>query len=501
MRLISGSADEHGSERRAVVIGASLAGMAAAAALAHHLDHVTVIERDRLPHGPVWRRGVAQSRHAHNLMAAGHRGLERLLPGITRELDTHGMVTVRMPQDMLMFGPGGWIPRFDSDLTMLTGSRDTLDSVLRARLRDHPKVTFMEQTEAVSLRAGRDDTVSGVWVRRREPDSETGWTRPEILPAGFVVDAAGRKSRAPQWLEELGYGTAPETVVDARTAYATTVFAPPLGHVADWKCMLILATPDTPRQGILNPIEGGKWMVSLSASGGERPPTDHAGFLEYAKTLRSPVLHEAIEHATPLGPVHGSGRTENRWHHYEKMRRWPDGFLVLGDAAAGFNPSYGQGMSVAVQCALLLDDALGRHGTTRALTYGLRRAQARHILAAWQIATGVDLQYPWAAEPCPPDLVTRLSQRYISRIAATAPTNPTAARVLLELTQLTAAPTAVFRPGVIAAAVRGPRGQAPTAPPSTTHGANATRARRTTTTGTAPADPAPTTQHPSVTGG
>ncbi|WP_419992788.1 NAD(P)/FAD-dependent oxidoreductase [Streptomyces boninensis] len=461
----------------AVVIGSSLAGLTAARALANSMDRVTVIERDRLPRGARWRRGVAQSRHAHNLMAAGHEGLEILFPGISRELITAGMVRVRMPEDMLLLGPQGWMPRFDTGLSMMTGTRDVLDAVVRRRLLAEPKVTILEEHEVIGLEPGRNDTVTGVWARPKDAKATGGWGEKRLIPAEFTVDASGRRSRAPQWLTELGYGAPEESVVSARTAYATQVFAPPVGHVADWTCMLLMASPDCPRQGILNPIERGRWMVSVSASGDERPATSPAGLLEAAGKLRDPVLREVIESASPLGPVHGSGRTENRWRHYEKMRRWPDQFLVLGDALGAFNPSYGQGMSVAVQSALVLDELLTAHGTVVGLAYRLRRRLARTIAPAWQLASSMDLAYPWAAAASPPGAVDRLGKKYMDRIAAAAVTDHHAARLLIELTMLLAPPTAAFRPRVLAAALRGPRGELPTGPPSKTHGPGARRPR------------------------
>ena len=47
-----------GSGGHAVVIGAGLAGLAAARALAGHFAQVTIVERDRLPTGPAFRKGV-----------------------------------------------------------------------------------------------------------------------------------------------------------------------------------------------------------------------------------------------------------------------------------------------------------------------------------------------------------------------------------------------------------------------------------------------------------
>ncbi|WP_202205055.1 hypothetical protein [Streptomyces xanthophaeus] len=59
----------------------------------------------------------------------------------------------------------------------------------------------------------------------------------------------------------------------ARTSCATALFAPPVGHVADWKSLFLMASPDNPRQGVLHPVEGGRWSVTVSAQNGERPPT------------------------------------------------------------------------------------------------------------------------------------------------------------------------------------------------------------------------------------
>src|SRR5436305_5633859 len=79
------------AREHAVVIGASMGGLAAAAALAHSFQRVTVLERDTLPEGPDNRRGVPQGKHAHGLQPGGLLALEKLLPGITDELVSRGV--------------------------------------------------------------------------------------------------------------------------------------------------------------------------------------------------------------------------------------------------------------------------------------------------------------------------------------------------------------------------------------------------------------------------
>ena len=98
--------------------------------------------------------------------------------------------------------------------------------------------------------------------------------------------------------------------------------------------------------------------MTLGGAGGDHPPTDEAGFLEFSRSLITPALYEAIKDAEPISPIYGYQRTANQLRHYERLARWPENFVALGDAACAFNPIYGQGMSVAAMGALALDEFL-----------------------------------------------------------------------------------------------------------------------------------------------
>jgi 2-polyprenyl-6-methoxyphenol hydroxylase-like FAD-dependent oxidoreductase len=89
-------ADQQGT-RHAVVIGASMAGLLAARALAGHVDRVTVVERDRLPDGAQQRKGVPQGKFAHVLLARGLAVLDELFPGFSRDLEAAGAVPRASP--------------------------------------------------------------------------------------------------------------------------------------------------------------------------------------------------------------------------------------------------------------------------------------------------------------------------------------------------------------------------------------------------------------------
>src|SRR5437763_16342985 len=100
---------QHG--QHAIVIGASMGGLTAAAALAGHYARVTVLDRDTLPDGPQPRRGVPQDRHAHGLQPGGLVALEQLLPGLTDALIASGAPAGDIAAQVGWFVGGGWLAR------------------------------------------------------------------------------------------------------------------------------------------------------------------------------------------------------------------------------------------------------------------------------------------------------------------------------------------------------------------------------------------------------
>src|SRR5262249_6340950 len=149
--------------------------------------------------------------------------------------------------------------------------------------------------------------------------------------------------------------------------------------------------------GLIVPIEGGRWLVTLTGRGGATPPTDEAGFLEFARNLPSPVLYEALREAEPLSPISGFRGTENRLRHFERLRRWPEGFVVLGDAACAFNPVYGQGMTTAALGAVALGECLKeqrrRGGQPAGVARRFQQKLAEVTGVPWTLATGEDHRY------------------------------------------------------------------------------------------------------------
>jgi len=370
--------------RHAVVIGGSLAGLATAAALARHMDAVTVVDRDTFPGRPGRRRGLPQGQHLHALMVSGRRALEDLLPGLTDDLVKAGAVEVGAPRDNLWLSAAGWCTRFPATHVVPSASRDLLDWVLRRRVAALVGVRLRQGYDVVELLADRPDEVVG--VRMRSHDG-----RVEECRADLVVDASGRSTKTPTWLRELGYETPRRSVVDSRAGYSSRFYRIPTGFDGDWRCISIgNQPPRTTRGGALIQVEGDRWIVSLFGYLGDHPPTDEDGFLTFAASLRHPVLHDTIARAMPAGPVHGfRSMASQRWH-FEELPKWPERFVVVGDAACTLNPVYAQGMSVAAVSATALDRWLSVRDGEPGGCAVFQRELGGLIDWAWGVAVGAD---------------------------------------------------------------------------------------------------------------
>ena len=432
----------------AVVVGASIAGLLTARVLTDHFERVTIVERDHLPDGGAFRRGVPHSHHLHGLMPGGRLAVDSLLPGFTADMVDAGGTVVRWPEDALWLTPAGWSRRFEAapDHRLVTIGRPLLESLVRRRVLALDRVSVLEGVDVAGL-VPRPGGVAGIQLRDRGDRLGATLRR---LDAELVVDASGRASRAPDWLDALGYGRPRETVIDALLGYASRQYEPPAGWRADWKGVYLMAQPPAnARTGIMFPIEGGRWLLSMMGAAGDHPPTDEDGFMAFARSLRSPIIADAIRHARPVGDITGYRRTENRRRHYERMRRWPDGFAVVGDAACAFNPVYGSGMSVAARTAVALGEALSSGRGLR----GFQRTVADRGAAAWLLATGEDLRYPTTVGSRA-TAGTRLLHRYLDRVMGAATVSPATNRAFVSVMTLMSPPDILFRPGVVLDALR-----------------------------------------------
>jgi flavin-dependent dehydrogenase len=264
------------------------------------------------------------------------------------------------------------------------------------------------------------------------------------LDADLVVDATGRGSRTPAWLEYLGYDRPREDHVAVQLTYVSQLLRMPPDALHE-QGFIVGNVPGRPHGlGILQ-AENDTWTFTVFGIAGHEAPPDLMAMCEYVEDYAPARLLAAVRAAEPIGEPARHRQPSSRWRRYDKIRRFPKGLLVTGDAICSFNPVYGQGMTVAALEALALRDCLSR-GTTD-LARRFFRAAAAPIRQAWELSANPDLSMPEIEGT--PTLLTRLLNLYVDRVLAAAEYDPAAVEQFFRVTALLDPATRLLRPSMI----------------------------------------------------
>ncbi|PTL82313.1 hypothetical protein DAT35_19880 [Vitiosangium sp. GDMCC 1.1324] len=389
-----------------MVIGGSIAGLLSARVLSDHFEKVIILEREPLPEGPEARKSTPQGRHIHALLEAGLKTLDALFPGMVQEMVREGVDLVDMARDAVWLQSGSWKVRYESGIQSILASRPFLEWKVRGRVTALPNVEVRQGYGVEELVADASrQRVTGVKVKG--PQGE------QFLEAELVVDTSGRGSRAQHWLETLGYSRPEEEQVGIDLGYTSRFYERPAGF-DDWKIMVVNGrAPEAKHSGFIANVEGGRWIVSLNGYFGDHAPTDEAGFLEFARKLPTPYLYEYIRNAKPLTAPVTHKIPSSRWLHYERMERFPEGFVLLGDAVCALNPVFGQGMTVISLGAKILGEAVARARTSpgglhQGMSHGFQKELGKLVGTCWSLTTTLDLAHPETRGKRPPGLKAAL---------------------------------------------------------------------------------------------
>ena len=429
---------ERASNRRAVVVGGSIGGLLAARALSNHFEQVVVLERDRVGDGPETRKGQPHTRHAHGLLASGYQQLQAMFPGLDAALAADGALVADIGRAVSWYQFGAWKQAHDSGLEACFVSRPLLEWHVRRRVLALGNVSQYSEHAVIGLEASADRRrVTGVRVRDAAGVEEP-WQ------ADLVVDASGRAGSTSRRLEALGYERPAESRVTVGIAYATRVYRRPAHMNGAGSCVLVPLCAPGQRGAVLLPIEGDRWVLTASGIHGEVPPCDELGFTRFIRELAVPTVADALSGCEPLSPIIPYRFPFSLRRHYEKLRRFPAGLLVLGDGVASFNPVFGQGMSVAALEAAALDRLLASRGCTPDLWRAYFARVARIVDIPWQIAVAEDFR--WAQTQGEKPLGTDYVNAYLARLHVMMAHDTEVYGQFIRVANLLAEPTSLFRP-------------------------------------------------------
>jgi flavin-dependent dehydrogenase len=376
----------------AIVVGGSIAGLIAARVLSDYFELVTVLERDEIENRPVLHKSVPQGNHLHALLNGGQQVLAALYPGFTDDLRKLGAKQFSIGRDVAWYFPDGkaYSPTgslrepFDVGLDGHCASRGLIEHVVRCRTQEFAGIRVHTETTVRGLMY-RDARVLGVLCDEgRSIETE------------LVIDATGRTSHAPQWLEAAGLSAPRQTTIGVDTAYSTALFRVPDWYDGEPLVFIVGPAPAFTRRGYVIRIENQSLLVSLIGRFGDYPPTDRDGFLGFAKELHSDLAWRIVRNGEQLTPVAHHRFPASVQRHYEELTI--DRFVAIGDALCTFNPIYAQGMSAAARQANLLGKVVAEHLSPGPELDGIaadfysRAAELNRT--PWDLAAGFDFAFP-----------------------------------------------------------------------------------------------------------
>lgn len=329
-------------------------------------------------------------------------------------------------------------------------TRPFLEWSLHRRVQSIPNVAILGGHDAVRLTSTPNrDRVTGVVMARRESGAE------KTLAADLVVDATGRGSRAPVFLDELGYCRPREDKLMVHVAYAGLLVHLPPGKLRE---NFAFAAAESSRPVGFGMVAGENdtYMLGVQPMAGRQPPGDRASLFACLADMAPPHVLAAARSAEPLADISHYRFASNRWRRYDTLPRTPDGLIVVGDAICSFNPVYGQGMSVAAIEGVILRDCLLQGD--RNLPRRFFRASAKEIRVPWQVAVSSDLSLPQIPGKRP--LSVRITNAYLDRLLAAAETDPAVVQQFLRFMGMVDNPSQLLRPSTMLRVVEASRKRA-----------------------------------------
>jgi len=429
--------------KHAIVIGASLGGLLTARVLSNHFEQVTILEKDTVNREPESRKGQPHTRHLHGLLPMGLNIMLNYFPDLMEALEESGANILDFAESMQWYTHGGYRKKFNIGMKGITASRPLIEHLIRERVLALPGIKLIDNCSVKQLLTSQGNQhVTGVIAVQKNNEQTIS------LDADLVADVSGRGSKTFQWLKDMGYEVPAVSEVKVDLSYTTRLYKrnplDPRGKT--W----IFSSPQAPHEyrcGGAFAIEGDRWIVTVSGWHGQASPSNENEFIEYARNLPMPDVYDIIKTCEPISEIMHYKYPCSLRKHFEKLKRFPAGYLVLGDAACSFNPVYGQGMSSAAMQAAALDVLLKKNTAADKLAKKFFKKAAKIVDIPWGMAVGEDFRYPETTGPKPAG--TGIINKYVSLVHKATLKDKVVCEAFLKVMSLLKPPASLFHPKIV----------------------------------------------------
>jgi 2-polyprenyl-6-methoxyphenol hydroxylase-like FAD-dependent oxidoreductase len=433
--------------KRALVIGGSITGMLTARVLSDFFGEVIIIEKGSKSDKQIPRTEVPQGSQGHALLKHGEEILEHFFPGIVEELIEDGSVKSDFTNDLTWNHHGKWKVKFSSGFSIIQQSRPFLEWHIQRRLNMIRNISHLMNSQAKQLLLNANNTeVVGVKVTQKD------LTEVELF-ADLVVDASGAGSNISSWIQQFGYPSPEKTEVKVNLFYSSRIYRKPNSDYNNIGSILVYPNPPLKKcGGGLSPIEKDRVMVTVFGYGFESIPKKEADFLQFAKNLQQKDIYNFILNAQPDNDVQVYRFPVLRRIHFEKLKRFPDRLIMIGDAFCRIDPIFGQGMSIAALETVALKKELEkrahRYDLSR-ISHSVHRRFSKVIDIPWLIALSEDFRYEHTQGPKPVGL--SFLMWYVKKVILACEVNQIIYTKLINVLHLKAHPITLFAPSVLKA--------------------------------------------------
>ena len=343
-----------------LICGGGICGLGLATMLARDGHEVTVLEAD--PDGPPaspekawesWERpGVYQFRLGHFMHARFRHVLDANLPDVRDRLIEAGgtrwdPLSVLLPPTI-----EDRSPRPDDDkFWTLTARRPILEASFAQTAEDEPGVKVVRGVQIAGFITGAE-AIKGV------PNIVGVKTAGgEKFRADIVIDAMGRRSKTPDWLQEAGGRPPVEEAEDCGFIYYGRHFRSrdgnipqPIGPVlSEFHTFSVLTLP----------CDNETWTIVVWTSSGDQPLKQLRFEDKWTKLIQSLPLHTQWLDGDPVDDLKTMAGIMDRYRRFV-VDGTPvaTGLLPVADAWGATNPSLGRGISIGLWQASRLRDHL-----------------------------------------------------------------------------------------------------------------------------------------------